>query len=126
MSGHDYQFQYQAGGDGYMRSEVKDAVDEFAAAQNLRVYSTSERSPAELYFLKREPGEHPENVVKEPLALAAHTLSQSFSLSHAARALVAPVAQITFPFCRRRREEGVADPDEEAPNRWTREERQRR
>ena len=55
LSGHDYQFQYQARGDGYTFG-VKDAVDEFAAARNLRVYSTSESYLPSFYFLKCEPG----------------------------------------------------------------------
>ena len=55
LSGHDYQFQYQARGDGYTFG-VKDAVDEFAAGRNLRVYSTSESYLPSFYFLKCEPG----------------------------------------------------------------------
>ena len=55
LSGHDYQFQYQARGDGYTFG-VKDAVDEFAAARNLRVYSSSESYLPSFYFLKCEPG----------------------------------------------------------------------
>ena len=41
ISGHDYQFQHQAIGDGYVFG-VRDAVDEFAARRHLRVYQTSE------------------------------------------------------------------------------------
>ena len=51
VSGHDYQFQHQAIGDGYVFG-VKDAVDEFAARRNLRVYMTSEPYLPSFYFLK--------------------------------------------------------------------------
>ena len=51
VSGHDYQFQHQAIGDGYVFG-VKDAVDEFAAARHLRVYSTSEPYLPSFYFIK--------------------------------------------------------------------------
>ena len=51
VSGHDYQFQHQAIGDGYIFG-VKDAIDEFAARRNMRVYSTSEPYLPSFYFLK--------------------------------------------------------------------------
>ena len=51
VSGHDYQFQHQEIGDGYTFG-VRDAVDEFAAARNLRVYMTSEPYLPSFYFLK--------------------------------------------------------------------------
>ena len=51
MSGHDYQFQAQAIGDGYIFG-VKDAVDEFAAKRNMRVYQTTEPYLPSFYFLK--------------------------------------------------------------------------
>ena len=51
MSGHDYQFQAQAIGDGYIFG-VKDAVDEFAAKSNMRVYQTTEPYLPSFYFLK--------------------------------------------------------------------------
>lgn len=51
VSGHDYQFQAQAIGDGYIFG-VKDAVDEFAARRNMRVYSTTEPYLPSFYFLK--------------------------------------------------------------------------
>ena len=51
ISGHDYQFQHQAIGDGYIFG-VKDAVDEFAAQRNLRVHSTCESYLPSFYFLK--------------------------------------------------------------------------
>lgn len=51
MSGHDYQFQHQAIGDGYTFG-VRDAVDEFASARNTRVYMTSEPYLPSFYFLK--------------------------------------------------------------------------
>ena len=51
MSGHDYQFQHQAIGDGYTFG-VRDAVDEFAAGRRIRVYSTMESYLPSFYFLK--------------------------------------------------------------------------
>ena len=51
VSGHDYQFQHQAIGDGYVFG-VKDAVDEFASRRHTRVYSTSEPYLPSFYFLK--------------------------------------------------------------------------
>jgi hypothetical protein len=51
VSGHDYQFQHQKIGDGYVFG-VRDAVDEFAAARRLRVYSTMESYLPSFYFLK--------------------------------------------------------------------------
>ena len=51
VSGHDYQFQHQSIGDGYTFG-VKDAIDEFASARNLRVYTTSEPYLPSFYFLK--------------------------------------------------------------------------
>jgi hypothetical protein len=51
ISGHDYQFQHQSIGDGYVFG-VKDAVDEFAAARHTRVYSTMESYLPSFYFLK--------------------------------------------------------------------------
>ena len=51
VAGHDYQFQHQAIGDGYVFG-VRDAVDEFAQRRNLRVYSTMESYLPSFYFLK--------------------------------------------------------------------------
>ena len=51
VSGHDYQFQHQEIGDGYTFG-VKDAVDEFAAKRNLRVFQTTEPYLPSFYFLK--------------------------------------------------------------------------
>ena len=51
VSGHDYQFQHQAIGDGYTFG-VKDAVDEFASRRNTRVYATTESYLPSFYFLK--------------------------------------------------------------------------
>ena len=51
VSGHDYQFQHQAIGDGYTFG-VKDAVDEFASQRNIRIYTTSEPYLPSFYFLK--------------------------------------------------------------------------
>ena len=51
VSGHDYQFQHQEIGDGYVFG-VRDAVDEFAARRHTRVYSTSEPYLPSFYFLK--------------------------------------------------------------------------
>ena len=53
VSGHDYQFQHQTMGDGYTFG-VRDAVDEFAAARHIRVYSTTEPYLPSFYFLKCE------------------------------------------------------------------------
>jgi hypothetical protein len=54
ISGHDYQFQHQAIGAGYVFG-VRDAVDEFAAARATRVYSTMESYLPSFYFLKCAP-----------------------------------------------------------------------
>ena len=51
VSGHDYQFQHQQIGDGYVFG-VRDAVDEFAARRSTRVYSTMEQYLPSFYFLK--------------------------------------------------------------------------
>ena len=51
VSGHDYQFQHQAIGDGYVFG-VRDAVDEFAQARSTRVYQTTEPYLPSFYFLK--------------------------------------------------------------------------
>ena len=51
ISGHDYQFQHQAIGDGYVFG-VRDAVDEFASKRQLRVYVTTEPYLPSFYFLK--------------------------------------------------------------------------
>ena len=51
ISGHDYQFQSQAMGDGYTFG-VKDAIDEFAARRGIRVYQTTEVYLPSFYFLK--------------------------------------------------------------------------
>ena len=51
VSGHDYQFQLQEIGQGYVFG-VRDAVDEFAAARHTRVYSTMENYLPSFYFLK--------------------------------------------------------------------------
>ena len=51
VSGHDYQFQHQSIGDGYVFG-VRDAVDEFAAKRALRVFSTMESYLPSFYFLK--------------------------------------------------------------------------
>ena len=51
VSGHDYQFQNQAIGDGYIFG-VRDAVDEFSSHRKLRVYSSMESYLPSFYFLK--------------------------------------------------------------------------
>lgn len=51
ISGHDYQFQHQSIGDGYVFG-VRDAIDEFAAARHSRVYSSMEPYLPSFYFLK--------------------------------------------------------------------------